>query len=524
MCALEIAKRGTGMNFLKFFIRQGFHEFLKITLFSMLCMASAGSANSVLKDAWVDFGIAAQQYTNRGISLDDVIEDALLRDSAEELTQKAVQVFTSLLDAILTKMRRGSTFEISRASRSLQDHLFGNVLQSFVLRQRVAFAVFENYKKWNIVISDVGDISSVDRIVFTSFLVSLKEIIFQFVNQSEQFITQQNFDELCKKIDGLVKFIRPNTVSVVARTGLNLMKYSVGITAKSTRQSVEKVYGLASSAAQKISLKNVLATAGSASLVAMFLATCYAINHRKQMIRELIQIAGGMTEAGKKAALVYSLPETRWKRISGWLRDWSYDDAKFRKERAEKLLKECLAVKENVVPDTTSATDPLSQVLVEFARFPKRIRIGAAQIMQDEWAQDLRFRDFDLNKHKSRIATNKMIRKNLEKAADEYRKKVGDAQPWWKPLKKGPVLEFTESKIQKHDVEQAAAAKKILTVRKSKFRENLTEFTLKRRLVQPSLPNDAAIPVAQKVFVGVHPSAPAFDRGYQFPNVDKSKF
>ena len=470
------------MNFLKFFMGQGLREFLKITLFSMLCMASAVSANSALKDAWVDFGIAAQQYTNRGIPLDDVIEDALLRDSAEELTQKAVQVFTSLFDAILTKMRRGSAFEVSRAARALQEHLFGNVLQSFVLRQRLAFAVFENYKKWNIVISDVGDISSVDRIVFASFLVTLKDVLFQFVNQSEQFITQQNFDELCKKIDGIVKFIRPNAVSVAARSGLNLVKYSVGTTAKSARQSAGKVYGLAAEAAQKISLKNVVTTAGSASLVVMFLAACYAINHRKQMVRELIQLAGGMTEAGKKAALVYSLPETRWKRISGWLRDWSYDDAKFRKERAEKLLKECLAVRENVVPDTTSVTDSLSQVLVEFARIPERIRIDAAQKIQDEWAQDLRFRDLDSNKHKQRMSTNKMIRKNLKKAAFNYRKNVGDTQPWWKPFKKGPILEFSESKIQNHDEKQKIAANKILTAfRRIKIQRHQAALALIRK-------------------------------------------
>ena len=179
-----------------------------------------------LNMAWKDLVTEAQEYTNRGIPLHDVMEEALVFGSSEVLTKKASTLYASLLEDVFMAMRQCSNFETSRAMRDVHQQMCAHILPNNYARQRIALAVFRNYKKWNVIFAPSGQVAHCDAIVFSSFLNSLNNEFFNgLLDGAMPELSRDGFMGFRTQVDRLVKIVQPGNLLVIARSGTHRAQY-----------------------------------------------------------------------------------------------------------------------------------------------------------------------------------------------------------------------------------------------------------------------------------------------------------
>jgi len=397
--------------------------FLILATISAVSLCAEGARLNI---AWRELAAAATEYTNRGVSLPDVIEESLTFGASDSLTAKAVNLYVTLVGEVFTNMRQRTNFETSRALRDTQAQLFGTILQHPGARQRVAHAVFKNYKKWNISFTSwSGDVERADVVVFSSFLGSLNQVFFKgIVGAEASDISLEDFSKFRAQVLRLLKVVKPNELGVLAREEKNKALYAVKAGAKSISKKAKAATSVVTNTIKQVSLKNVFYTVGAASAMGFFLLGSYAFIYRKKVLREfgaeIVKFGGGMPEVAKEAALLYTLPETRWKRIFGRVKDWVYNDPDIRKGRAVKLQKELLIPGTQYVPTCSSEHDELTSLLKYASTNPQAVKPGMADRVKKEWVEDLRRRDLLLKKRKAEARLQSRKESNFRKAASRY--------------------------------------------------------------------------------------------------------
>ena len=403
----------------------------RLYLFSAVFFSfSQSSAASSLNMAWKDLITVAHEYTSRGIPLNDVMQDALVFGSNEALTEKAVNLFTLLLENVFVTMRNRTNFETSRALRDVHYQLSTRILTNQYARHRIALAVFRNYKDWNVRFASSGDVDQCDLVVFVSFLNSLNKDFFSGLFEgTTPDVFPNDFNVLRTHIGRLVNIVKPRGLLVLARSGTNRAQHSVRSGMNAVARKARGAKKSVGRQLQRISFKNVFYTVGAGSAIAFFLMGSYAFIYRKKVLREfgveVLKLGGGAKEVAKEAALLYTLPETRWDRIVGRVKDWVYNDPEIRRERAVKLRKELLSDTAKYMPAVSYDHDELTDLLIFAASNPQSVKPGMAARVKEEWVQDLRRRDLMLRQKKAATAEKTQEAKSFVQAAKQYLKAFG---------------------------------------------------------------------------------------------------
>lgn len=346
--------------------------------------------------------------------------DAFLLHEQEALTVKTTKFFIELFDALLTKMSQNSNEDVVEGVKALREHLFRKVLSPFVLQQKLALEVFSNYEKWNVVISDTGLVASVDLDVFVPFVASLKTIFSDLTNDGTRFMALDDLVVMHRLIDNLCSKFKANIVVATLKGAGNLTKHSLKFVARTTGKAVSAVGSRTVKAAKSITLQSVkraVLMTGAASATALFLWTCYTYNHRKKLARGLFEAVGGMDEVKKKAVLLYVDPESKWKRLTGWLRDWIYDDADFRRSKADSLRANLEYLQ---VPAPAGQGDPLTQVLVEVAKRYRAVRQEDVGLVLKEMQQDASYQQYKAKKLKFELQRQQQAERDFSRASSAY--------------------------------------------------------------------------------------------------------
>lgn len=414
------------MKKLSFFLKKP-HFYVFLGLFAVGSLKSAAQS---LNLAWKNVLTESHDYTNRGISLHHVMEEALVFGSNEVLTQKTVNLFITLLENVFELLRNRTDFETSRAIRAVHLQLTTHILSNTYARQRIALAVFKNYKKWNVHFAPSGEAVNCDAQVFASFLGTFNESFFKgLLGGPSPEISPESFKKMRVHIDHLLNLTQPIGLAVAVRSGANRTRYALrsGIQAISTKTNeVKNVIG---QQLKRVSLKNVFYTVGAGSAVAACLMGVYVFMYRKKVLREfgleMLKLGGGAREVAKEAALLYTLPQTRWSRISSFIKDWIYNDPEIRRDRAVKLKKELLLDSVTYVPTPSAQHDELTDLLLYAAANPACVKPGMAARVKKEWTQDVRRRDLMMKQKKAAKAEQAREAKSFAQSALLYIKALG---------------------------------------------------------------------------------------------------
>ncbi len=418
--------------------------FSKMPRFFIFCVVALAPslASQGIEASWKELVVAAEEYTRGGVSLNDVIEEALIFGAEEELTLKATNLFVSLLNSVFTSMRHGVSFEMAKISRDLQRQLFDVVLRDHVAKKRLAMAVFKEYKKWNITFNRNGEVARFDVVVFASFLHSLDAEFFKgLVGEGADECSPADYKALRKQIDHVVKLVRPSAAGVLARSQLNRVKYSLRAGMQSAAQSVNAAKAAVGRQVGFVSLKGVFRTLGTVSVIGLFFMGTYAVMYRKKVLREFaaqaISLGGGTKEVAKEGLLLYTLPETRWGRVWNRIKEWIYDDPEIRKQQAEAFTKELLEKPEDYVRPTDSGYDELTDLLRYASDYPERVKAQAKSKAKDEWARDQHRLDLMAKKAKVRADEQRVEQKSFLAAARAYREFFMQKLTWRSRFQKG---------------------------------------------------------------------------------------
>lgn len=399
---------------------------------AVFCLALGGASfvhsSIALQKAWNEFSVEVAPYKACGLDTTrKIMKTAFLLSEQEVIAVKSTQVFIELFDALLTKVSQTCIPESASCVQVFRDHLFNHVLSSPVLRQKIALEIFKNHKKWGIVMTNTGLVASVDTDVFMGFVGSLKSIFVSLTGGGARFVSHEDLHVLNKIIDDLNVKFKPNAAVVALKGAGHVAARGLKTGARVTHKLAAGTYHKSMSLLSKIDasvLKQAVLMAGAVSVTALVISGSYMLNNKKRLARELIEMAGGKDEVKRTAAKMYLMPESRTKRMMGWLRSWSHDDAEFRASKALEV-KQCLT--SAVRPDVVKPVDPLREVLLEVARNPETVRPDSVGFVQELMAQDVQDKFYHDKRSVGKDKSAQSEHAFFKKAAREYLKALGHA-------------------------------------------------------------------------------------------------
>ncbi|MBM3894170.1 hypothetical protein FJ366_01035 [Candidatus Dependentiae bacterium] len=416
-----------------------FLAYMRAWLF-FLVFGSVLCAESKLYVAWTEFDAFAAVYLEKGMKRDQILEDALILSANDELGAKAANVFLELFDSALGYMRRNSEFKVSEQIVEIRDFIFKVVNKHGVIKQKLALEIFKEYKKWDLVISDHGTVASLNVYTLMHFIKSLELFFAEVTAKGTRFAKPDHLVGFAKRIAEITPVFTMSKTQFMAKKVYSSVEASAQV-AKSMvlagcdaglavghkslvfgKNTLDRGMDRVSSIGQRFSVDKAITYAGSLSAVGLFVGLMYVVHNRKEVARNLFMHAGGRVESIKKIISLYSEPKARWDKLKTWLRAWSYDDASFRSNRAQELTG---FVKPKTL-STSGMTDPLSAVLLHFARNPELVDPEKAEELSQEMANEIAYRQYEKDKANGKRLMYSEIADVFRKAANKYRSAVGD--------------------------------------------------------------------------------------------------
>jgi hypothetical protein len=415
------------------------HAFLRVLLF--FCALGLNlSAESRLYVAWTDFDTCAASYLERGMTREQVLEDALVLLSGDELGDKAARVFIELFDSVFGYMRRNSEFQPSEKIAEIKQFVFKVLNKHNMIRQKFALEVFKEYKKWNLKISDHGTVAFVDKYLVMDFIKTLPTFFDGVSNKGTRFVKLEELSLFTQKVADVAPYFtmsKPHALfraassyaqTVAAHAGV-VVSSGVSVGVDSAEKGLQVGHAVVSRGmaamnhvSERFSMDKAIRYAGSLSALGLFLGSLYVAHNRKEIARKLIVNTGGKGEAIKKIVSLYAQPKQRLEKIKGMVRAWAYDDIEYRANRAQEIA----GFAKTAHASDKHKTDPLTAVLLHFARNPEAVDPEHAEEIAKEMANDVAFAKYKKDKASGELLSIAGIRKAFTEAALKYRKNLGD--------------------------------------------------------------------------------------------------
>ena len=415
--------------------------FLRINILFSMMLASL-YAESRLQLAWNAFDQDTVHYVERGLSKEQILQDALGLASNDPLSVNASQIFLEILDGSLCYLKRSSEFEVSEKVEQFRKSFFSIMNKNSMLKQKCAQEIFKEYKSWGIVISSAGTISRVDIPAVVGFVLKRKGFLEIITNSGTRFATKEKLLFINALIDSLALAFKENIAQVIFKKSTQVVGKSLSDVAKLGHAGLglaqdglvkvqgglvagfEKAHAYAKSASQEVSVTGMVKFAGSVSAIGLFVGMLYVVNNRREIARNLLTKSGGPADAVKKAISLYSSPKTRMQDVASWVRSWAQDDPDYRMKRAQELTGFETKLNDQT---TNKVVDPLTAVLLHFSRNPELVDPEHAEEVAREMAQNVTYHEYLADKKKGKLKTLSSMRSAFKKAAATYRSRVGDS-------------------------------------------------------------------------------------------------